>query len=161
MKLFNFCHNFCILLLLAQMFKIPSHGIVSYHLVFALQHLRKLDDIISSIMSNVRFDFYLFNMWLQSMLSRADAKVKELRKSVDLLKAESEKLEVSLHFRWHLFQAEKVNHKYQIKYIWGIYFLQKGGHSEHTHIQSASCKKSEELKNTFTIHKNVDSALSL
>lgn len=30
------------------------------------------------------------------MLSRADAKVKELRQSIDLLKAESEKLEVIL-----------------------------------------------------------------
>lgn len=33
--------------------------------------------------------------WLQSLLSRADAKVKELRQSISLLKAESEKLEVS------------------------------------------------------------------
>ena len=33
--------------------------------------------------------------FVQSLLSRADAKVKELRHSIDLLKAESEKLEVN------------------------------------------------------------------
>lgn len=36
--------------------------------------------------------------WIQALLSRADLKVKELRQSMDRLKAESEKLEVSLLF---------------------------------------------------------------
>jgi hypothetical protein len=36
--------------------------------------------------------------WIQALLSRADLKVKELRQSMDRLKAESEKLEVSLFF---------------------------------------------------------------
>ena len=35
---------------------------------------------------------------VQSLLSRADNKVKELRQSIDLLKAESEKLEVNFYF---------------------------------------------------------------
>lgn len=34
--------------------------------------------------------------WIQALLSRADLKVKELRQSMDRLKAESDKLEVSL-----------------------------------------------------------------
>lgn len=40
-------------------------------------------------------EIYLcLHLWVQSLLSRADSQVKELRQSIDLLKAESEKLEV-------------------------------------------------------------------
>jgi len=35
--------------------------------------------------------------WMQSMISRAHAEVKELRQSIQLLKAEGEKLEVKLY----------------------------------------------------------------
>lgn len=36
--------------------------------------------------------------WLQSLISKASAEVNELRKSIDLLKAEGEKLEVKKMF---------------------------------------------------------------
>lgn len=40
-------------------------------------------------------NFICLCFYLQSLLSRADTKVKELRQSIDRLKAESEKLEVT------------------------------------------------------------------
>lgn len=39
---------------------------------------------------------FIFGFVLQSLLSRADAKVKQLRQSLDAIKAESEKLEVTI-----------------------------------------------------------------
>lgn len=39
--------------------------------------------------------------WMQSMISRAHAEVKELRQSIQLLKAEGEKLEVKLYLIWY------------------------------------------------------------
>lgn len=39
----------------------------------------------------------IFELILQSLLSKADAQVKELRQSIDRIKVESERLEVGLY----------------------------------------------------------------
>ena len=40
---------------------------------------------------------HIYILVLQSLLSKADAKVKELRQSIDRIKVESERLEVGLY----------------------------------------------------------------
>lgn len=52
-------------------------------------------------------NFICLCFYLQSLLSRADTKVKQLRQSIDRLKAESEKLEVTfLLFSWMMMWNE-------------------------------------------------------
>lgn len=56
------------------------------------------------------------------MLSRADAKVKELRKSIDLLKAESEKLEVSSYYSVAFILGQESKSWILIKVYAGYFF---------------------------------------